>query len=70
MTGWKTEILRQVKMETTFYTCALLVTEQCLCIQPVRKQWLTEPNKIKHIIRKVSTEHHAPSRSAIHPQKK
>lgn len=61
MKGWKTEILRQVKMETTVYMCMLLVIEQCLCIQPVRKQCLTDPNKIKHSIRNVNIKYHAPS---------
>lgn len=70
MKGWKTEILRQVKMETTFYMCALLVTEQCLCIQPVRKQWLTDPNKIKHNIRNVSIKSHAPSVKCSSPTEK
>lgn len=33
MKGWKTEIVRQVKMETTFYMCMSLVIRECLCIQ-------------------------------------
>lgn len=38
MKGWKTEIVRQVKMETTFYMCMSLVIRTVLVHSAVRKQ--------------------------------
>lgn len=52
MANWKFKA--KWKMETTVYMCMLLlVTEQCLCIQPLRRQWLAGPNKTKQGFRKV-----------------